>query len=66
MILHSDWGWGKITDIVQDQIFLRFSGGFGAWFDRAEFTARMPRKMPRSKSETVIFQHMGYAVPEFD
>ena len=66
MIQHPDWGWGEIADIVPDQIFLRFPGGFGAWFDRADFVMRIPRKMPRSKSEAVVFRHMGYAVPEWD
>ena len=64
MVSHPEWGWGEIVDIRSDIIFLRFPGGFGAWFDRAEFASRIPHKMPRSKSEAVVFRHMGYAVPE--
>lgn len=65
MIQHPEWGWGEIVDIRSDIIFLRFPGGFGAWFDRAEFASRIPSRMP-SKSEAVVFRHMGYVVPELD
>lgn len=66
MIKHPEWGWGEIVDICSDMIFLRFPGGFGAWFDRTDFASRIPYKMPRSKSEAVVFRHMGYTVPKVD
>ena len=62
MIFHPDWGWGAITDIQGDRIFLRFQG-FGLWVDRDELPCRIPKKYP-AKSEAEVFKRMGYAVPE--
>lgn len=65
MVSHPEWGWGEIVDIRSGIIFLRFPGGFGGWFDHTEFASRIPSRMP-SKSEAVVFRHMGYVVPELD
>lgn len=62
MIFHQIWGWAEIADINQELILLRLPG-FAFWIERAELKSRIPRKMPRSKSETELFRRMGYAVP---
>lgn len=63
MVYHNVWGWAEIADINQDLILLRLPG-FAFWIERGELKHRIPRKMPRSKSETEFLRHMGYAVPD--
>ena len=62
MIFHQIWGWAEIADINQELILLRLPG-FAFWIERTELKHRIPRRMPRSKSEAELFRRMGYAVP---